>query len=133
MAALALQEFEKFDSQAQHKKNVRAAIENVAARLGNTPAICRKCYVHPEILNSYAEGALLVQVKDRVDAELRDDLAFSLWVTTSRMASNFLVGAFGAAFLLAQFGTGQAQLLRGLEADFRGGLSLPLAWMRASR
>ena len=65
LAALALQEFEKFDSQAQLKKNVRAAIENVAA----------KCYVHPEILNSYAEGALLVQVKDRVDAELRDDLA----------------------------------------------------------
>jgi hypothetical protein len=54
-------------------------------------------------------------------------------MTTSRMASNFFVGAFGAAFLLAQFGTGQAQLLRGLEADFRGGLSLPLAWMRASR
>ena len=61
--------------QTQLKKNVRAAIENVAARLGNTPAICRKCYVHPEILNSYAEGALLVQVKDRVDGELRDDLA----------------------------------------------------------
>jgi DNA topoisomerase I len=75
LAALALQEFERFDSQAQLKKNVRAAIENVAARLGNTPAICRKCYVHPEILKSYAEGALLVQVKDRVDGELRDDLA----------------------------------------------------------
>jgi DNA topoisomerase I len=43
LAALALQEFARFDSQAQLKKDVRAAIENVAAPLGNTPAICRKC------------------------------------------------------------------------------------------
>jgi DNA topoisomerase I len=41
MAALALQEFEAFDSGAIAKKNVRAAIEHVASRLGNTPAICR--------------------------------------------------------------------------------------------
>jgi DNA topoisomerase-1 len=30
----------------------------VAARLGNTPAICRKCYVHPEVLAAYLEGKL---------------------------------------------------------------------------
>jgi hypothetical protein len=75
LAALALQEFENFDTQAKVKKNVRAAIERVAARLGNTPTICRKCYVHPEILSLYAEGALLLQVKDRVEGELREDLA----------------------------------------------------------
>jgi DNA topoisomerase I len=75
LAALALQEFEAFDTQAKMKKNVRGAIERVAARLGNTPAICRKCYVHPEILSSYAEGALLLRVKDRIEGELRGDLA----------------------------------------------------------
>jgi DNA topoisomerase I len=75
LAALALQEFENFDTQAKVKKNVRAAIERVAARLGNTPTICRKCYVHPEIISLYAEGALLLQVKDRVEGELREDLA----------------------------------------------------------
>jgi DNA topoisomerase I len=75
LAALALREFETFDSQVKAKKNVRAAIERVASRLGNTPTICRKCYVHPEVLSSYAEGALLLEVKDRVEAELRDDLA----------------------------------------------------------
>ena len=74
LAALALQEFEGFDFQAKLKKNVRSAIERVAARLGNTPTICRKCYIHPEILSSYAEGALLLQVKDQLEAELRDDL-----------------------------------------------------------
>ena len=47
LASLALQEFEAFDSETQAKKNVTAAIKAVAQRLGNTPAICRKCYVHP--------------------------------------------------------------------------------------
>lgn len=74
LAALALQEFEAFDSQAKAKKNLRGAIEGVAARLGNTPTICRKCYIHPEILDGYLEGALLLQVKDAVEDELRGDL-----------------------------------------------------------
>jgi DNA topoisomerase-1 len=75
MAALALQEFEAFDTKATQKKNLKAAIERVAARLGNTPTICRKCYIHPEVLNAYAEGQLLVEVKQRVEDELRADLA----------------------------------------------------------
>ncbi|CAA2101830.1 hypothetical protein MBUL_01375 [Methylobacterium bullatum] len=75
LAALALQEFEAFDSEAKAKKNLRAAIESVAARLGNTPTICRKCYIHPEILDGYLEGALLLQVADAVEDELRTDLA----------------------------------------------------------
>ncbi|GJD94170.1 DNA topoisomerase IB [Methylobacterium iners] len=74
LAALALQEFEAFDSEAAAKRNLRAAIEGVAARLGNTPTICRKCYIHPQVLDSYVEGALLLQVKDAVEDELRDDL-----------------------------------------------------------
>ena len=75
LAALALQEVEAFDSQAKAKKNIRAAIEQVAARLGNTPTICRKCYVHPEVLNSYVEGSLLLDVKQEVENELREDLS----------------------------------------------------------
>jgi len=75
LAAMALSEFQKFDSQAGAKKNIREAINRVATRLGNTPTICRKCYVHPEILTTYIEGLLLLEVKDRVEAELRDDLS----------------------------------------------------------
>ena len=63
MAALACANFEAFDTQATQKKNIRAAIERVAARLGNTPTICRKCYVHPEVLNAYVEGALLLVIE----------------------------------------------------------------------
>ena len=75
LAALALQEFEKFDSQAGAKRNVRDAIQKVAARLGNTPTICRKCYIHPEIVTTYIDGALRLEVKEKVEAELREDLA----------------------------------------------------------
>jgi DNA topoisomerase I len=45
-------ELESFDNTAQAKRNLRAAIEKVSARLGNTPTICRKCYVHPEVLDA---------------------------------------------------------------------------------
>jgi DNA topoisomerase-1 len=75
LAALALQEFGAIDNQAMAKKNIRAAIEHVAARLGNTQAICRKCYVHPEILNSYLSGSLLLEIRSQVETALREELA----------------------------------------------------------
>jgi DNA topoisomerase I len=71
---VALREFEAFDSNAKAKRNVRAAIERVASRLGNTPTICRKCYVHPEIVDAYVSGSLLLEVKEEVEQELRGDL-----------------------------------------------------------
>lgn len=74
LAALALSEFEQFDSEAKAKKNIRAAIEQVSSRLGNTPTICRKCYVHPEVFTCYLEGGLLLEIKKQVEEELREDL-----------------------------------------------------------
>ena len=40
------------------KRTVTTAIKEVASRLGNTPAVCRKAYVHPVVLNAYLEGSL---------------------------------------------------------------------------
>jgi DNA topoisomerase I len=74
LAALALQEFGRIDSQAKGKKNIRAAIERVAMRFGNTVTICRKCYIHPEIVESYLAGELLLEVKEEIDSELSRDL-----------------------------------------------------------
>ena len=74
LAALALNEFGAIDTEAKAKKNVRAAIERVSARLGNTATICRKCYVHPAVLNTYMSGELLLEIKEEVDAELRENL-----------------------------------------------------------
>ena len=75
LAALALKEVESFDTAAQAKRNLRMAIERVAARLGNTPTICRKCYVHPEVLSLYLDGSLMLDIKSEVESELRDGLA----------------------------------------------------------
>ena len=70
LAARALQEFKRFDSQAEAKRNVLKAIENVAMRLGNTKAVCRKCYIHPAILNSYMDGSLADRLARKAAGEL---------------------------------------------------------------
>lgn len=74
LAAAALSEFDKVDTQAAAKGNVKAAIANVAARLGNTPTICRKCYIHPEVLECYLEGALARTMQQKVQGELKRNL-----------------------------------------------------------
>ncbi|HEX3374171.1 MAG TPA: DNA topoisomerase IB [Edaphobacter sp.] len=65
LACEMLWELEKFESETEAKKNVVKAIKQVAARLGNTPSVCRKCYVHPVVLDCYMSGALLEGVKRR--------------------------------------------------------------------
>ena len=74
LAALALQECEKFDSEAQAKKNVVRAIEHVAQRLGNTPSVCRKCYVHPAVLDAYFDGTMLEGLRRRAREEWDEEL-----------------------------------------------------------
>lgn len=74
LAAMALQEFEKFDSETQAKKNIVRAIESVAERLGNTPSVCRKCYVHPAVLDAYLEGSVLEALRERTEQQLSEDL-----------------------------------------------------------
>jgi DNA topoisomerase-1 len=70
LAALALQEFEQFDSEARAKKNVLRAIEHVASLLGNTPTICRKCYIHPKVFDGYLDGSLAEALRQRAEATL---------------------------------------------------------------
>jgi DNA topoisomerase I len=58
-AAMALQEFLEIDDEAGRKKAIVSAIERVARQLGNTPAVCRACYVHPEVLDRYLDGTMV--------------------------------------------------------------------------
>jgi DNA topoisomerase-1 len=74
LAAMALQEFEKFDSEVQAKKNIVRAIESVAKILGNTPTICRKCYVHPAVLEAYLDGVTLELLQGRAQKKLADEI-----------------------------------------------------------
>ncbi|HEX8297222.1 MAG TPA: DNA topoisomerase IB [Chthoniobacteraceae bacterium] len=75
LAAIALREFQAFSKKAEAKKNVVAAIEAVASTLGNTPAVCRKCYVHPVILESYLQGNTIATLQQRVSSKLDRSLA----------------------------------------------------------
>jgi DNA topoisomerase I len=56
LAAIALEAQGEFEREKQAKANLKAAIYAVAQLLGNTPAICRKCYVHPAIVEAYLSG-----------------------------------------------------------------------------
>ena len=78
LAAEALREVERLTTEGQaKKKNVVQAIERVAKRLGNTRAICRKCYVHPAIIEAYMDGSMASVLERRADEELEesDDLS----------------------------------------------------------
>jgi DNA topoisomerase-1 len=75
LAARALQELQAFDSEAQAKRNVVRAIEAVAGILGNTTSVCRKCYVHPAVIDSYLDGSMLENLKRRAEDELREGVA----------------------------------------------------------
>jgi DNA topoisomerase-1 len=75
LAAQALQEFEEFDSDARAKRNVTRAIERVAGRLGNTVTVCRKCYIHPAIIDAYMDRSLVKTLQRRAEGELRKGLS----------------------------------------------------------
>jgi DNA topoisomerase-1 len=78
-AAKALRRFEPFGSRAEAKRNVVQAIERVAECLGNTPAVCRKCYVHPAVIDAYLDGGTLAALRQRARrtraSELKDEEA----------------------------------------------------------
>jgi DNA topoisomerase-1 len=74
LAAIALQEYQKFDSAAQAKKNIVRAIETVAEKLGNTPTICRKCYVHPAVIDAYLDGTMRNALQQRAREKLTKDI-----------------------------------------------------------
>src|SRR6266542_1767148 len=72
LAAAALREFAKFDSEAKRKTAIIRAVEKVARHLGNTPAICRRCYIHPAILDGYLDGSLLDTLAAKTQAYLKE-------------------------------------------------------------
>ncbi len=56
LAAVALGKLGASETKRQAKTNIKHAIGAVAEVLGNTPAICRQCYIHPAVLEAYLNG-----------------------------------------------------------------------------
>ncbi len=75
LAMVALKEFEKFETAREAKGNLTTAIESVARMLGNTPTICRKCYIHPEVINFYLDGTLVDNLQQQASQKISKSLA----------------------------------------------------------
>lgn len=64
--ALLLAELDPLPTQSARKRALTDVICKVASRLGNTPAVCRKSYIHPEIIAAYThEGSLGQKIRGK--------------------------------------------------------------------
>lgn len=75
IAVEALKDLGEAQTQTQAKKNITEAVKEAAQYLGNTPAICRKCYVHPQVLDAYLNGTLLKTLKAQEERRPQKALA----------------------------------------------------------
>ena len=75
LAAMALAQFSAFDEETPAKSAIVRAVEQVAKHLGNTAAVCRKCYIHPAIFEGYLDGTLVRTLAARTRAYLKRNIA----------------------------------------------------------
>jgi DNA topoisomerase-1 len=74
LTAMALNALGPVENEAQAKKNIKDAIAAVAKILGNTPTVCRKCYVHPVVLESYLDGDMIEGLRQKTEEALSNQL-----------------------------------------------------------
>jgi DNA topoisomerase-1 len=63
--AEALRQIGPAASKREAEKNIVAAVDVTAKRLGNTRSVCRKYYIHPVLLEAYLEGSVLPPLPER--------------------------------------------------------------------
>jgi DNA topoisomerase-1 len=78
LAAIALRAAGEFETKKQAKANIKNAIGAVAKILGNTPAICRQCYIHPIVLETYLKGNPIDGLKQETAKELAQSAVLKL-------------------------------------------------------
>ena len=74
LAAIALNAVGGFETKKQAKDNIKNAIGAVAKLIGNTPSICRKCYVHPAVLESYLDGNFIAGLNPKNEENYRNSV-----------------------------------------------------------
>lgn len=75
VAARALREMGPASSDREARRNVNRALDEVAARLRNTRAVCRKYYVHPAIIEAYHRGIMVPEPAHARRGKLRPSAA----------------------------------------------------------
>ena len=78
LAAIALSTAGEFETKKQAKANIKKATEAVAKMLGNTPTICRQCYIHPIVLETYLKGNSIDGLKQRTAKEFAQPAVLKL-------------------------------------------------------
>lgn len=71
LAAVKLAELGACEDEREAKKNLVKAIKDVAEHLGNTPTVCRSCYIHPLVLESYLKGRTLAEFRRPLERYIR--------------------------------------------------------------
>ena len=71
LAAIELAEIGPAEDEKQAKRNLTRAVQRVAERLGNTPTVCRGCYIHPKVLDNYLRGITLEQFRRRAERSIK--------------------------------------------------------------
>ena len=94
--AVSLHQLEACSSESEAKRNVAQVIKSVSQQLGNTPAVCRSCYVHPAVIDAYfssydreplaqALGKRLTEIAENGDTPLGEDEAAVLRLLRRRL------------------------------------------------
>lgn len=65
LAAVRLAEIGKAEDEKEMKRNIARAVKSVAEHLGNTPTVCRSCYVHPGVIERYGAGLTLEEFRPK--------------------------------------------------------------------
>lgn len=78
MMSAALHRREDFTTESEAKKNIAEANAAVAQVLGNTPTVCRKCYIHPAVVDAYLGKSLVGKNVSSRPRDLRADEAMLL-------------------------------------------------------
>jgi DNA topoisomerase-1 len=70
-AAIELAELGRAEDERAAKRNLVQAVKHVAERLGNTPTVCRACYIHPTVMDAYLKGITLEEFHRRVERSIK--------------------------------------------------------------
>jgi len=71
LAAVELAEMKKGSNKSERQKDIIKAVKNVAEQLGNTPAVCRKSYIHPRVLSEYERGHTIEEFRPKKTRDLK--------------------------------------------------------------
>ena len=86
--ALAVLRELQWESEAEAKRHVVEMVKSVSKQLGNTPAVCRKCYIHPAVVERFLLGALAELPRPRVRKGLRsEEVALAMFLEQMMDAS----------------------------------------------